>query len=281
MKNQAKPDLYQTVTDTIIAALEKGPKAFRRCWKSTMPVNASTGRSYSGINVLLLWLAADKAGYTSSEWLTYKQAEAVGAQVRKGEKGTHIVFFKPLKVKKTDDKGKEVERTVPLLRGFVVFNREQIDGLPESEAVEGIEDLDAFVRQTGAIVKHGEPAYSPGKDVVYLPTIDAFDTVQHYYATAFHELSHWTGHKSRLDRDLKGRFGDESYAAEELIAELSAAFLCAHAHIEGDLRHAGYIKSWLRVLRNDKRAIFTAAKHATAASEYLLDCQSVEQAKAA
>jgi len=278
-----KRDIYQDVTNQIVQAIENGPEAWARCWKSTMPANGITGRAYNGINVLLLWLAVDRGGYASSDWMTYRQAAGAGGQVKKGEKGTTVVFYKKRTITEKDESGEEVKKDVPVLKAFTVFNREQVEGLPEVEAVEvdRIEEAEAIVKGSGAMFTHGEPAYIPAKEMISMPETGAFETVENFYATTFHELTHWTGSKKRLGRDLSGRFGDASYAAEELIAEIGSAFLCAKAGIQGELRHAGYVQSWLKVLKNDKRAIFNAASHASKAAEYLADLVSEEIREAA
>jgi len=279
-----KRDLHEEVTNRIIEAIEAGTEGWSKCWQSTMPKNGITGRPYNGINVLLLWLAADKAGFQSSDWMTFKQARQAGGMVRKGEKGTTVVFYKSLSVTEKDDSGEEIRKEIPLLRSFTVFNREQIDGLPEAgqgAPVDRMAAADAIIDGSGAVIKHGEPAYHPVADFITLPHIEAFRSADHFYATALHELAHWTGHQKRLNRDLSGRFGNEAYAAEELIAELSSAFLCAQIGIQGELQHKGYIQSWLKVLKNDKRAIFTAASHASKAAEYLAACAANEAREAA
>jgi len=278
-----KRDIYQEVTDQIVEALEAGADAWSKCWKSTMPQNGITGRQYNGINVLLLWMAANRGGFGSSDWMTYRQAAAAGGQVKKGERGTTVVFYKKRTITEKDESGEDVKKDVPVLKAFTVFNREQIEGLPEAEAVEvdRVENGEAIIAGSGAVFLHGEPAYIPSKDVITMPKAAAFDSPQHYYATAFHELTHWTGCKKRMDRNLSGRFGDSSYAAEELIAEIGSAFLCARVGIQGELRHAGYVQNWLKVLKNDKRAVFAAASHASKAAEYLAALASEEIREAA
>lgn len=273
-----KTDAYQEITDRIIEALETGAAPWLKRWSDRpaatlgLPHNASSMTSYNGVNVLLLWIEADKRGYNADGWMTYKQAQAKGAQVRKGEKGTRICFFKPLNV---TDKDTGEEKKVPMLRTFTVFNIEQIDGL-EYEAPDAantdISDILELAQAIGASVQHGgnKAFFMPSRDMIQMPTIEQFHGEHHYHATLAHELTHWTGHKSRLNRDLTGRFGDESYAMEELVAELGAAFICAQYGIDNeDLRHAGYIESWLKVLKNDKRAVFTASSKARQAVEWV------------
>lgn len=296
----AKRDIYQEVTDRIVAALEAGTAPWVRPWQAggdDWPRNGGTGRRYNGINVFLLWMTAGAEGYSSPEWFTYKQAQAAGGQVRKGEKGTMVTLWKPIKVTKKDANGKAVKgsdgKVVKedrlFLKHFVVFNRAQIDGLPEPVAVEEQPEperhaaAEAFVKATGAAITHGggRACYSPLADSIRLPELRAFDDAGAYYATALHELVHWSGHKTRLDRDLTGRFGDESYAAEELIAEMGAAFLCADLRIEGRTQHPEYIASWIKVLKDDKKALFTAASKARQAAEYMNEITETKAAEAA
>ncbi len=265
-----KNDIYQTVTNKLISELESGAAPWVREWDSGLPVNAVTGRPYSGINVLILWAAAEEKGYSSHEWMTYKQAQEKGWQVRKGEKSTQVVFYK--QIVKEGDEGEEPEiRRV--MRVFNVFNRDQVDGMPEPKAsgaeVMRFEAAEALIQASGATVETGEPAYAWRRDVVMMPEIVKFHSTAGYYATFLHELTHWTGHASRLARPLDNRFGTPEYAFEELVAELGAAFLCAELGIPGQVRHAGYIESWIGVLKQDKRAIFRAAAAASRAADYL------------
>jgi antirestriction protein ArdC len=234
------------------------------------PCNHITSRSYSGVNVMILW----SRPFTSNRWMTYKQAQGIGATVRKGEKGTQIVFASP---RKYEDKATGEEKSYFFLKAYYVFNLDQIDGVeaqPVAAPVTEVErhaTADAFIRATGAIINHrgNEAYYHPTLDHIAMPVIGAFETPAHYYGTALHELIHWTGAKARLDRTFGKRFGDENYAAEELVAEIGAAYACAHLGIEGTLRHADYVASWLKVLKADKKAIFTAASAASKAADHL------------
>lgn len=229
--------------------------------------------------MILLWLARSR-GWATPRFLTFKQALDAGGNVRKGEHGTKVYFVKQLQIK--DGDGDEPDtRLVPMLREYTVFNVDQCENLPDSvkagkpmrvrnpDARDALSD--EFLRSTGVDIRegHGAAYYRPGDDCISLPCFEAFRSAAHYYGTAFHELGHWTGHKSRLDRDLRHRFGERAYAAEELVAELCAAFLCAEFSIDGDLRHAGYIQSWIQLLKADKRAFFTACNRASKAAEYL------------
>ena len=271
--------IYENVTRAIIEEMERGAVPWVRPWKtdrhnvgSVMPGNAITGRSYSGINIPILWASAGSNGFPSHAWLTFKQAQDHGAQVRKGERGTHVVFTKPIVFKGEDD---EIEKR-SMLREYTVFNVTQVEGLmfeqrPLPPAPERIAAADAFIAATDATLRHGgdRACFIPALDLINLPPASSFKSTESYYSTALHELGHWSGHKPRLDRNLSGRFGTRAYAAEELVAEFTAAFLCAHLGITGELRHAGYLADWLDLLRHDDRAIFTAASKASQAADYL------------
>jgi antirestriction protein ArdC len=279
-----KRDLYTEVTARIVAELEAGAPPWIRPWSATAgtntPCNASTNRPYSGCNVVLLWMA-QAAGYRTPRFLTFKQALELGGNVRKGEHGTKVYFVKQLQVR---DKGADDEaatRLVPMLREYTVFNIDQCENLPARVTTpssveprnkdERDATIDEFLACSGATIREGfgEAYYRPSDDFISLPRFEAFKSAAHFYAVAFHELGHWTGHKSRLDRDLRHRFGDRAYAAEELVAELCAALLCAEFSIDGDLRHAGYIQTWIGLLKADSRAFFTACSKAQAAADYL------------
>jgi antirestriction protein ArdC len=269
-------DLYQEVTDRIVAALEHGVAPWAPSHTTAplaFPRNGVTGRPYSGVNVVLLWLAGQC--YASAEWFTFHQARALGACVRKGERGTLVTFWREI-VRRNAETGEE-ER-IPLLRHFTVFNRAQIDGLPDparSEtprtAWERVEAAEALVRRADARVTEdaARPFYLPATDAVHMPPRDAYPEREGFYADLLHELAHWTGHPSRLARALCGAFGSADYAREELVAELASAFVCAALGITGKLTHAEYLGAWLAILRADKRAIFAAASAARRAADYL------------
>lgn len=274
-------DIAQEVTDKILAQLEAGAAPWVKPWRAIpgagMPYNYATGAPYSGTNVMLLWMAQAAADYPTAQWLTFNQAKALGGNVRKGETGTLAVYYGTAQRK---DENGEVEGAYRFLKGFTVFNVAQCEGLPEKAAPEGRvaaaamerdEWADAFLGATLADIRYGEDkaAYYPGKDRIGMPSFESFETSDHFYATGFHELVHWTGAEKRLNRDLKGKFGAENYAAEELVAELGAAFLCAEFGFDGDLRHAGYIQSWIKLLKDDKHAFTRAASAASKAHQYL------------
>jgi antirestriction protein ArdC len=275
-----KRDLYSDITARILQHLEAGVVPWKQSWKiggASVPMNAVTNRPYSGINVLLFWLSAD-CGYASPRYLTFNQAKEAGGHVRRGEHGTKVYFFKQLTV---EDKASGEEKTFPMLKEYTVFNVAQCDGLPEKVVTGEIvaplnrdqrEALaDQFIMSTGADFREGvgQPCYVPSRDFISMPSFAAFKSQPAFYGTAFHELVHWTGHKTRLDRDFSGRFGTEAYAAEELVAEIGAAFLNAEFGFDSTEQNAAYLASWIQLLKNDPRAIVTAASKASKAAEYL------------
>lgn len=274
-------DLYEKVTDQIVATIESGDAGqWTAPWHGTfgIPRNAQTGNTYRGGNILALWIAADAAGYTDPIWATYRQWETLGAQVRKGERATYAIKWI---VKDAGDSGAEPGETSlneldrrAFPKAFALFNASQVDGydLPAKPSkIETIAYAETFFANVGATVTTGAPSYSSARDTIALPPIGAFKSAEDYYATSAHEHGHWTGHKTRLDRQLANRFGSDAYAAEELIAELTAAFVCAHLGIATTPRpdHAQYLASWVKVLKADSRAIFAAATAAQAAADYL------------
>lgn len=297
----ARADVYARVTERIVCALEDGTRPWVKPWSGgqaaplAMP-QRHNGVPYRGINVVLLWGEAIEHGYNSSTWMTYKQAQALGGQVRKGSHGALVVYADTYRKTDTDDHGDEVEHEIHFMKGYTVFNVDQIDGLPElyrpapalppGEPMQRIEAAERFFRQTGAVFQEGgnRAFYAPGPDLIRLPQAEAFRDAASYAATKAHELVHWTGHCSRLARDFGAqRFGDEGYAIEELVAELGAAFLCADLGVADEPRadHAAYLASWLRALKNDKRLIFSAAAHAQRAADFLHSLQPGAQRAAA
>lgn len=285
-------DVYRSITDSIVAAIEAGPGVFRMPWhwmgpKNGRPVNALTGRPYRGVNVVMLWAEARKRGFESCHWATYRQWRELGAQVRRGERSSIIVFYKEIEVAapegQQDEEG-ESPATRLVVRASRVFNAAQVNGWqapvqPPRSRVETLDNAEAFIGATGADIRErGNHAfYNPGADYIQVPPRDSFigtpssSPTETFYSTLCHELTHWSGHKSRLNRELSGRFGDRAYAAEELVAELGAAFLCADLGITNmpRLDHAQYIASWFMLMRDDKRAIFATAAGAAAAAEFL------------
>jgi antirestriction protein ArdC len=285
-----RTDVYQKITDRIVAELERGVRPWMKPWNAgngegriMRPLRAN-GIPYQGINVLMLWSEAVEKGYGSPIWMTFKQALALNANVRKGEHGTLVVYADKITRTETDSEtGEDTERAIPFMKGYTVFNTEQIEGLPEhyypkpaarAESVQRIERVESFFTATGASVVHGgsRACYVPSTDNVHMPCIDFFRDSESYYATLAHEVTHWTRHPSRLNREFgRKRFGDEGYAMEELVAELGSTFLSADLELTPEVRddHASYIASWIKVLRDDKRAIFTAASHAQRAADFL------------
>jgi antirestriction protein ArdC len=277
-------DLYSEVSSRIIAELEAGAAPWIKPWSATagqnVPQNAVTNRPYSGCNVVLLWMA-QAAGYRTPRYLTFKQALELGGNVRKGEHGTKVYFVKQLQVREKGAEDAAETRLIPMMREYTVFNLDKCDNLPDSAKTgkpmrvrnPDTRDVlaDGFLRATGADIRegHGEAYFVPSHDFISMPAFAGFKGADHFYNVAFHELTHWTGHKSRLDRDLKNRFGSRDYAAEELVAELGAAFLCAEFGFDGDVRNAGYIATWIELLKSDKRAFFTACSKASKAADYL------------
>ena len=285
-----RADIYQRITDRIAAAIEAGAGRWQMPWHPgadgvapRLPVNASTGKPYRGINTVVLWATAQAEGYPSAVWATYRQWAELGAQVRKGEQSSPVVFWKISDKDEQEDgdngqDGEDGRRSRVFARGYSVFNATQVDGyeapaLPALPEPERIGHAEAFFAALGADIRHGgnRACYVPGLDQVRMPPFPTFRDAVAYYATLAHEATHWTGHASRCARDLRGRFGEEAYAAEELVAELGAAFLCADLALAPEPRpdHAAYVASWLKVLRGDKRAIFTAAAKAQQAADWM------------
>jgi antirestriction protein ArdC len=287
---ETKSDVYTRITNAIVAQLEKGARPWVKPWNAehaagriTRPLRHN-GQPYSGINVLSLWMTAELCGYAAPIWLTFRQASELGAFVRKGEKGAPVVFANAMtKTERDETTGEEVEREVPYLKAYTVFNVEQIDGLPEIfyakaqtslDPVQRIARAEEFFSAQNATIRHGgnRAYYAQGPDHVQMPDFVSFRDAESYYATLAHEMAHWTKHPARLDRDLgRKSWGDAGYAAEELVAELASAYLCADLNLYNEPReeNASYIASWLEVLKNDSRAIFSAAAHAQKAADYL------------
>ena len=287
--NSEKQDVYTRITNKIIADLEQGVRTWMKPWNAgntagriTRPLRHN-GVPYAGINILMLWAEAMDKGFSSPTWMTFKQASELQAHVRKGEKGSLVVYANSITRTEEGQDGEEAEREIHYMKGYTVFNVEQIDGLPEQyyckpdapvSAAQRNAHAEAFFTATQADIRYrGDRAfYSLDGDYIQTPVIEAFRDAESFYATLAHEAAHWTRHPSRLDRSFgRKRFGDEGYAQEELVAELASAFLCADLGLTPETRddHAAYIASWLTVLKNDKRAIFTAASHAQKAVEFL------------
>lgn len=292
-----RQDIYSRITDQIIAHLEKGVKPWTQPWNAAHAAGPVTrplrfnGEPYSGINILTLWASAMERSFAAPIWMTFRQARELGGHVRKGEKGSPVVYANSIQRTELDEKsGEDVDVTIPFMKGYTVFNIDQIEDLPAHyyAVADGAVNPDerdahseAFFSALGARILNGGNAafYRPASDHIQMPMFEAFFDAQGYYATLAHECIHWTRHPSRLDRSFdQQRFGDVGYAKEELVAELGAAFLSADLGLKLEDRqdHAAYIGSWLQVLRDDKRAIFAAAAHAQRAADYLHKLQRRE-----
>jgi antirestriction protein ArdC len=288
-----RADVYSRVTAKIVADLERGVRPWMKPWSAehaagriTRPLRAS-GQPYKGVNVLMLWGEAFDKGYACPIWITYKQALELGGQVRKGEHGSLVVYADRIRRSETDEKGEQTEREIPFMKGYTVFNVEQVDDLPAHfyarpeaplPASERIDAADRFFAATGMTLRHGgaRAYYSEASDHVQTPPFESFRDAESYAATLAHEATHWTKHNKRLAREFgRKRWGDAGYATEELVAELGAAFLCADLGITPEVRddHAAYIATWLEVLKRDNRAVFTAASHAQRAADFLHSLQ--------
>ncbi|MDE9492893.1 ssDNA-binding domain-containing protein [Xenorhabdus bovienii] len=303
-KSGVEKDIYQQVTDRIISALEKGTAPWKKPWRSAvkqyggmLPTNALTGNHYNGVNILLLWMAAEEMGSNVNRWLTYRQAQQLGGQVRKGERSTLTVIFKPFEIQAKDkedhllfdDQGKPLMEQRVMLKANPLFNVTQCDGLPECLLQEGeripentllpeiSHEVHTMLDATGvqlASVAQDRAFYSPARDRIVMPLSDQFFTESDYWSTLLHEMVHSTGHVDRLNREgitLKNRkFGDPIYSFEELVAEMGSAFLCAQLEVFGEVNHESYIDGWLSILKADKKTLFRACKQAREASEFLL-----------
>jgi antirestriction protein ArdC len=270
--------IAQTITDNIIKQLEAGTAPWVRPWHSNgidAPYNPVAKRYYNGINFIHLSMMPASTNY----WCTYKQAQSVGAQVKKGSKGIQVVYFSPLEI---HDKTSDEIKKIPMLKTYTVFNADQIEGLElpannaERSEIETIESCEDFIRAQKARISFGgnRAFYAPSIDAIQLPERTQFKSTADYYATTLHELAHWTGHESRLNRSFGKRFGNQAYAFEELVAELGSAMLCAHLKIDGQLQHASYIANWLEVLKNDPKNILKAG----ALAQKILDFTTKEEA---
>ena len=285
--------LHQRITNQIIAAIEAGAGEYAMPWNPKLCAGPSIGLphnpvgnyAYHGINILSLWASQQNNVYATSEWATFKQWQVAGAQVRRGEKGSLTVFFKATDTEtQSSDSDDYQPRRHFVAKAAYVFNVAQVDGYelpapPTLNPVERHAAADELIIASAASIQHDSrnACYIPSRDEIHLPPEGAFKDAEGYYNVALHELVHWTGHARRCDRDLRNRFGSEAYAAEELIAELGAAFLCAGIGISPEPRidHARYIDSWLRILKGDKRAIFAAAAKANQAVSFLLSSHNL------
>jgi antirestriction protein ArdC len=288
--NEQKQDVYTRITDKIIADLENGVRTWLKPWDA----GNTTGRivrplrhnhiPYSGINVLMLWASAIDYGFTVPVWMTFKQALELNAHVRKGEKGSLVVYANTVTRTETDGDGTESEREARFLKGYTVFNVQQIDGLPDSyyaaddsrplHTVDRLPHAEAFFAATGADIRQrGNRAfYSEDGDYIQMPPIETFRDAASFFAVLGHETCHWSKHSTRLARDFgRSKFGDEGYAREEIVAELASAFLCADLALTPEVRedHAAYIQHWIKIIKKEKGFLFQAAGHAQRAVDFL------------
>lgn len=282
-------DVYTRVTNRIVEALEQGVRPWLKPWhcehlagRITRPLRHN-GQKYSGINILTLWMSAEMQGFVSPFWMTFQQAKELGGFVKKGEHGSPVVYASTFKKTETSENGDEIEADIPFLKEYTVFCADQVEGLPEHfhatvtkpmEAMERIERAEAFFANTKADIRTGgdRAFYAMEPDYIRMPPFETFRDAESHASTLAHELTHWTRHPSRLDRDFgRKKWGDAGYAVEELVAELGSAFLCADLQITPEVRedHASYIDSWLKVLKDDKKAVFSAASHASKAADFL------------
>lgn len=294
-----RTDIYSDITKQIIEAIEAGAENYKMPWhvngaETVLPVNASSRRSYRGVNVMILWAVAAKKAYETNLWATYQQWRDLGAQVRQGEKSTSVVFWKFFDERNERDEPAEADerknRKGAMARAYHVFNAAQVEGyempaIPRLRETERIERAERFFNGLGADIREGgsQAFYSSAEDYIQMPPFAVFRKAEFRYSVLAHEVTHWTGAATRLNRNLAARFQKEAYAAEELVAELGSAFLCAELELEIEPRrdHAPYIQSWLNVLRNDKRAIFTAAAKAQQAVDWLFKRNVTPDAQAA
>jgi antirestriction protein ArdC len=291
-----KFDIHQEITNRIVDAIESAGD-FKLPWTRShggsvaRPANIASGNPYNGVNILSLWVSALAHDYPSNLWGTYRQWQARGAQVKRGEKSSLVVFYKQVTYRDDHDDGDDDQGTSERLiaKASHVFNASQVEGfVPEAEAdlpagpvFDPITQAEEFARATGATIREEgmRACFIPSLDEIHMPErrrftgTETISAAESFYATLCHELVHWSGAKPRLDRDLSGRFGSEGYAMEELVAELGAAFLCSDLKITPETRadHAQYIANWLRVLKSDKKAIFTAASKASEAAKWLTE----------
>jgi antirestriction protein ArdC len=291
-----RPDVYTRITSDIVTQLEAGVRPWHQPWNAkhaaggiTRPLR-NNGQPYQGVNILVLWLTAFQKGYACPIWLTFNQAKEVGGFVKKGEHGATVVYANSFEKTGTDSEtGEETTERIPFLKAYTVFNAEQVEGLPghyyalaqtQKNLAERMEHAEAFFAATRADTRHGgnRAFYSPSQDYIQMPPFESFENRETYYSTRAHESIHWTKHENRLNRSFDSkRFGDDGYAMEELVAELGAAFVCADLGLTPEVmpEHAAYLNAWLKVLKADKRAIFTAASHASRAAEFLHKLQPV------
>lgn len=299
--NSSRFDVYEAITNQIVSAIEAGPGQVQLPWHRSgsaihRPVNVASKNAYRGVNTVALWAAADSQGFANGVWGTYRQWQEQGAQVRKGEKSSLVIFYKDYAPAEGAASEDDPERRF-VARASRVFNVSQVEGYvsPESEAsvdrIDPSQAAEAFIDGTGAKISIGgdRAFYRPSADIIAMPDRHRFigtgtsTATEGWYSTLLHELTHWTGASHRMDRTFGKRFGDDAYAMEEMVAELGAAFLCGDLGITAEPRpdHAAYIENWLRILKSDRKAIFTAASAANKAAEFLASLSKPERKEAA
>ena len=281
-------DRLNEMVENIISKIENNETgSWFKSWAGCgIPTNFATKSSYNGFNILSLMFEAERNEYKSNYWLTFNQIKKLKAIVKKGEKSTAVFFFKPLKIQEEEEQEngemKKKEKTVLLLKSYNVFNLDQTDIEIDTKSPEFRGEIEDFISNVGIEILNGSEAYySPVFDHVVVPRAEDFNTTDNYYSVLFHELSHASGHKSRLDRDLTGKFGDESYAKEELIAELGSIFLCSHFNIESTIRHEAYLKSWLKAAKEDPKFLWKSASEASKILEYFIKLNKEEETEGA
>jgi antirestriction protein ArdC len=294
MTTTPRVDVYSRVTNRIIEELEQGVRPWHKPWNAehaagriTRPLRFN-GKPYNGINILMLWASAELQGFDCPFWMTFKQAAELGGHVKKGEHGSAVVYASSFNKTETDDDGQDKEEKIQVLKEYTVFNAQQCEGLPDyffamsptlkTSPPARIEQAERFFANTKADIRTGgnRAYYTAEADYIRMPPFEAFRDAESHASTLAHELTHWTKHPGRLNRDFgRKRWGDEGYAVEELVAELGSAFLCADLSITPEVRedHAAYIGHWLKVLKEDKRAVFSAASHASKAADFLYSLQ--------
>ena len=291
-------NIAEEITNRILGDLEKGVAPWEKPWEKgrglPLPVNAATRKPYRGFNIVELWNESARRGFTFPSFVTFNQAKELGGNVKKGEHGTQVIFYKRIPKEKSlriEVPEEEIEtlpedQTFMVLRTYTVFNLDQVEGLdhlkPKLDPVEpfkALEEAERLLRDSGARIFHtglDKALYNPAEDHIVLPFKETFKSPEAYYGVALHELTHWTGHESRLNRERGKRYGDRAYAFEELVAEMGAAFLCASVGIPYATRHSDYIGDWIQVLKDHKRAIFSAAAKAQAAMDFILKTNFVK-----
>lgn len=287
-------EIAKDITARIIEGLKKGFTPWEKPWSTNhrRAFNGFTGKPYRGMNPIILEMEAEDKNYSLNCWMTFNQVRQQGGTVKKGEKATPVVFFKPIKTKQEDPEGNEETKIIRLLRFYFVFNIDQTEGLEkvrakydkpaEKNEITVIEDAERIIKETGAVIEFKDvdrAYYSPELDRITLPPRELFKTQERFYSVIYHELTHFTGHPSRLDRDLAHPFGSKEYAFEELIAELGGSFLCAHVGLPYNSQHTDYIGNWIQVLENDHRAIFKAASKAQKALDFITKVQFEAEAQ--